>query len=270
MGKLLELMTNEAVANTGSVTKSLIVEEVNVLHFQVDHAVAENDMADLIVRVYTNNKSIVDDIDAYTLMKMWLQNSGAVGDATDSSFSIDLGAYHLEDKEELSVYLYNGNAETETIDCYAECNNGLAPKQIRYQKRQDGNFTMENCDELWLTGAALDESTTIVNINDRSTPIKAFWVQQTNYGISAEDKTIVKVHDNDVPAPITVNTAYALSTYFFVVVSTSFEEATIAKATAKAVSLAKKAVRKLPKKSVDSAIASGQLPPRIRNIGGVA
>ena len=41
MGKLLELMTNEAVANAGSVTKSLIVEEVNVLHFQVDHAVAE-------------------------------------------------------------------------------------------------------------------------------------------------------------------------------------------------------------------------------------
>ena len=151
MLKLLTMATNEAVAQNGSMLKSIICPEINFLHFQVDTAGNAADLVDLTVRVYTNNRTLVDDIAYSDLAAIWHYNQGAIGDDTDTSMAIDLGAIHLEDKEELSVYIGNANAETATIDVVAEVELGLLPKLIRYQKRQDGNFTMENVDEIWLT-----------------------------------------------------------------------------------------------------------------------
>lgn len=268
-GKLQELMTNEAIAQNGTPTKSLIATEVNLIHFQADTAVAASDLPDVTVRIYTNDRVLVDDIPFSTLAQIWHHNQGSTGDDTDTMCAVDLGAIYLDDKEELSVQIANANAETVTMDVYAECGLGLAPKMVKYQKRQDGNFTCDGVDEIWLTGTALDESSTIINVNDRSTPIKAFWLKHTNHSATTEDKTIVKVVDNDIPSPVTINTSYALTTYYFLVISTVFDETKSAKQTAKAIAQVKKQLRELPSTSIRSAIHSGQLPANVRNIGGI-
>ena len=268
----LPLWDDKSIATTVTEPFEIMVDELNKLQFQLDTAGDAADLDSVVINLFTDKKQILGDVPLSDLREIHNLSQGMTSNDTHSIFEIDLGSYHLGG-EKCYGTLYNGDAQTQTVDLQIISDLGLRPLELVYRKYTSTVFAVESCVGLFFHGSALDESDETLNLKignmERNLKLKNFFINHAcETREEAIDLTFFSFFQLRTAYDIQVTTSADLSSNYIVAVSASNlgSPSEVQAKKDRAVRVARRAIGHMPKRTLETNIVSGALPATARSI----
>jgi hypothetical protein len=269
----LAIWDDKSIATTVTESFEIMVDELNALQFQFDTAGDKADLDSVILNLHTEDGQIIGDVPMSDLREIDKTNGGGfTPDDTHSFFEIDLGAYYLGGKKVYGT-IYNGDAQTQTVDLQVIHDQGLRPKELIYRKYTSTVFAVSNAVAMYFHGSALDESDETLNLKignvERNLKLKNYFINYACYSaIETIDLTFFAFFQSRIAYDMQVTTSADLSTNYIVVCSLAdLGNATqVARKKDSAIVSAQKTIAPLSKTSLKTNIVAGTVSSRAETL----